>query len=236
MLLIKMITTYGTEIGENLDASLGLVISKLHELIGTIEPTITAQSDEERELIELKRQYFCLLSTIGTSNLLGVFVSEANFGGLQTVLDDLMQGCTAYTDPGSQRFAYNALVSMTKGWLGEGQGPPQGLPEGFADGFIAWLYQFPLPAAFEVPFQARFNLDDAKASEALLEMAALERACFAALGPAFEQYLTQQLPLTSLQCAPDVIVQYLEGLKSGSTPKQWKKFKSEFLKYHRNMR
>lgn len=236
MLLNRMITTYGAEIGENLDGTLGLVISKVHELIGAVEPGLTAQSDEERELADLKRQYFILLDTIVNGNLLGVFISETNFGGLQTVLDDLMQGCNAINDPASQRYAFNALVGMTKAWLGEGQGPPPGLPEGFADTFLSWLYQFPLPAAFEIPYLPRFNLDDGKSSEALQEMASLERACYAALGPSFEQFLTQMLPVTSLQCTPEVIAQYLEGLKSGSTAKQWKKFKSEFLKYHRNMR
>lgn len=236
MLLIKMITTYGTDIGEHLDGALGLVILKLHELIGSIEGSISPQSDEERELADLKRQYYCLLGTIVNTGLLGVFVSETNFGGFPTVLDDLMTGCNAAGDPAAQKMSFNAIAGMTKGWLGDGQGPAVNLPEGFADSFIGWLQQYPVPAAFEIPFQTRFNLDDAKSSEALLEMAAVERACFAALGPTFEQYLTQQLPLTSLQCTPDVIVQYLEGLKSGSTAKQWRKFKAEFLKYHRSMR
>lgn len=236
MLLIKMITTYGVEIGENLNGTLGTIIAKVHELIGVVEASLTPQSDEERELAELRRQYICMIGTVVNAHLLEVFVSETNFGMLQTILDDLMQGCLAYADPAAQRFAFSAVSGMAKSWLGEGQGPPATLPEGFADSFLTWLYQFPVVAAFEVPFNPRFNLTDAKSSEALLEMAGLERVCLTALGPQFEQYLASQLPLTSLGCTPDVVAQYLEGLKSGSPPKQWKKFKSEFISYHRNLR
>lgn len=235
MLLTKMIGTYGSEIAEVLSSQLSSVVSKVLELLAHGEATVTPQSDEERDLNDLKHNYFALLSVIGTTHLSNVFVSEANFGNLQVILDSVLQGCGALGDPISQKHAFLVLTCMVKEWLGEGQGPNPNLPEGFVDTFVTWLYTHAVPAAFEVPFSVRFNLEDAKSSEALQEMAQFERAVFNAVGASFEQYLTSQLPSTSLQCSPDVVAQYLDGLKSGSTAKQWKKFKSEFILYHRKL-
>jgi hypothetical protein len=238
MLLTKMIGTYGTEIGELLDAQMYTIITKIHELITLGEVTVTAQSDEEREWQDLKRQYFCLLGMIASNHLNFCFVSETNFGHFSMILESIMQGCGSLGDPVSQKHAFSTLTHMTKEWLvgTEGGATATALPEGFGELFVSWLYSNAIPAAFEVPFSSRFNLEDAKSLEALSEMAQFERAVFAALGDQFVQYLTSQLPVTSLQCTPDVVAQYIEGLKSGSTAKQWKKFKSEFILYHRKLR
>ena len=234
MLLTKMIGTYGSEIGEVLDSQFGTVASKVHELLAHGEATVTPQSDEERELGDLKRNYFGWMSVIASSHLNQIFISELNFGNFETILDSLMQGCGAIGDPVSQKHAFLTLIHMTKEWLGEGQGPAPG-QEAFVETFVSWLYTHPVLAAFEVPFSPRFNLEDAKSSEALQEMAQFERAVFNAIGQPFEQYLANQLPLTSLQCTPEVAAQYIEGLKSGSSVKQWRKFKAEFILYHRKL-
>lgn len=237
MLLIKMITTYGTEIGEVLDSQLSTVVLKVHELVTSGEASVTPQSDEERELGDLKRQYFLLLGTLASSHLLSILLSETNYGNLQVILDSVIQGCGAIGDPVSQKYTFGTLTSMTKEWLGEGNGPLSAvpLPEGFVDTFLSWVFHTAVPLAFEVPFLPRFNLQDAKANDALSEMGQFERALYLALGPQFEQHLLALLPSTSLHCAPDVAQQYVDGLKSGSTIKQWKKFKAEFLSYHRKL-
>lgn len=236
MLLIKMVSTYSTELGDILDGQFYTIVSKVNELLQQGGATVTPQSDEERELMQLRREYYCFLNTVAGAHLASVFISPTNIAHLQLILESLLQGCSAIGDPGSQKFAFACLGQLSKEWLGEGHGPNPALPEGFADTFLTWILQNVIPLAFEIPFNPRFNLEDARSSDALQEMAALERALYAALGPQFEQYLMAQLPVTSLQCTPDVVAQYIEGLKSGSSAKQWKKFKSEFLVYHRKLR
>lgn len=239
MLLIKMITTYGAEIGEVLDSQLSTVVLKVHELVTAGEASVTPHSEEERELGDLKRQYFLLLGTLASSSghLVSILLSETNYGNLQLILDSIIQGCGAVGDPVSQKYAFGTLTCMTKEWLGEGNGPPSTalLPDGFADTFLSWLFHTAVLASFEVPFSLRFNLEDAKANEALTEMGQFERALHLAAGPQLEQHLLALLPSTSLRCAPDVAQQYIDGLKAASTPKQWKKFKAEFIAYHRKL-
>ena len=236
MLLIKLVGTYTNEVGEHLDGQLFTIITKVNELIAHLEMTVTPQSDEERDLVEMKRQYFCFLWTLAANHLGALFISAANIANLQVILDSLLSGCSTFSDPVTQKHSFGTLAILTKEWLGEGHGPAEGLPEGFADTFLNWLYQAVLPAAFEVPVSPKFNLGDAKSSEALQEMAQLERNIAAAVGAGFDQFLTSMLPATSLQCTPEVIAQYLEGLRAQSTAKQWKKFKSEFIAYHKKER
>lgn len=228
LFLSRVIATYTNDIELVLNNEILNIFTKFHQLL-SFESSVTPLSDEERDYTILKREFYNLLQTITTQQLTPIFISQTNIGNLYDILNTLIQGCTIYKDPSSQKHCFSIWNNLVVQWLSPLTS--QNLPEGFSDTLINLILENLIPLNFEIPIDPRFNLEDAKSNEVIQEMAILERNLWSFFGDSFETFLTQFLKHSTLHFTKENISQYIIALKTSDSLKQWRKFKRQYFAF-----
>ncbi|KAG5644385.1 hypothetical protein DXG03_008613 [Asterophora parasitica] len=152
----------------------------LDQLIGPLSTHITALlsqpisgTDDERSHIDTKKAYLALLNNIMSSKLHGIFTSERNSAGFESLLDNMRRQAEDVSDSPSQKVA---LVFLNKGvsvWgQPSGDDAPSGLERGLP-GFERFIYESLVPTAFRIPSSPDFNIKDGQMMVVLHEIANL---------------------------------------------------------------
>lgn len=170
------------QIFECLDKEFMPLVSKIILLIQSNETKVTAKSEEERELLELKQLYYTFILTVVNSTHTNVLASPTNIQQLPDVLQTILQGCVLYSDLVIQKTSFIIFKQLVEQWGGGNQGEP--LP-----GFKEFIYEQLVPKLFEVPLNDSFCLEDARMSEVLAEITNLEQAILQCRGKEFESFL-----------------------------------------------
>ncbi|XP_018496397.1 exportin-T [Galendromus occidentalis] len=114
---------------------------------------------KERQM--LQRAYFNLIFAMVTSDVLADVIPNQDSQRLEQVLTTIIQGAVNLPDPVSQKTCFATLRKMVEAW---GKNSDNVV-------FMRFLYDAILPACFQAPLQASFNLDDAQTALVLSETA-----------------------------------------------------------------
>ncbi|KAF9468102.1 armadillo-type protein [Collybia nuda] len=187
---------------------IGLLIHKLQrdmfdvldQLIGPLSTHITALlsqpisgTDDQRAHIDTKKAYLALLNNIMATKLHGIFTSERNSGGFETLIESMQRLAEDVTDPPSQKVAFTFLNRCVSTWgqpSNDGQTAQDGLP-----GFERFIYEQLVPTAFRVPSLPEFNLKDGQMMVVLHEIANLLQTIVQTRGAeAYNYFISVFLP------------------------------------------
>ncbi|OJT11445.1 Exportin-T [Trametes pubescens] len=164
---------------------IGLSIHKLQEdmldvldqLIGPLSAHINgilAQpvngTDDQTMHNDTKRAYLGLLTSIISSKLHTVFVSDRNKGQLENLLESMLQLAEDPSDPASEKSAFSFFGRCVQAWA-----EPPKMPGGqqVFPGFERFIYERVIPTAFAVLSLPQFNIKDGQIVVVLQEIANL---------------------------------------------------------------
>ncbi|KAH9903044.1 ARM repeat-containing protein [Cubamyces lactineus] len=162
---------------------IGLSIHKLQEdlldvldqLIGPLSAHINgilAQpvtgTDDQVTHTDTKRAYLGLLTSIISSKLHTVFISDRNKAQLENLLESMLRLAEDPSDPASEKAAFSFLGRCTTVWAEAPKAPgsQQVLP-----GFERFIYERAVPTAFAVLSLPQFNIKDGQIVVVLQEIA-----------------------------------------------------------------
>ena len=109
----------------------------------------------------LQRAYFNFIFAMVTSDILADVIPSQDSQRLEQVLTTIVQGAVNIPDPVSQKTCFATLRKMVERW---GRNSDNVV-------FMRFLYDAILPACFQAPLQASFNLEDAQTALVLSETA-----------------------------------------------------------------
>ncbi|KAJ7650297.1 armadillo-type protein [Roridomyces roridus] len=185
---------------------IGLLIHKLQadlfpvldELIGPLSAHITrlltqpiSGTDDQRAHAETKKAYLALLNNILASKLQGVFISEKNRGGFDSLMETMISLTGDISDPASARAALVFLGRSITLWgqpvssasNGNGHVAEHSLP-----GFDRYVYERIVTSVFAIPSLPDFNLKDPGLTPVLHEIANLLQTVFKTRGTEAHEY------------------------------------------------
>ncbi|PFH52965.1 hypothetical protein AMATHDRAFT_55850 [Amanita thiersii Skay4041] len=224
---------------------IGLLIHKLQkdmfdvldQLIGPLVMHITdmlsqpiSGTDDHRAHIDTKRAYLGLLNAIMIARLEGVFTSERNMNGFQTLLGNLLQLAEDISDSASQKAAITFLGRSVSVW---GQPVTHGLGNGQMEGLLgfSFIYERLIPLAFRVPSHPDFNVKDGQMTTVLHEIAnLLQTICKTRGSEVYDFLLSVFLP--SQNWPPETALDFTTKLRDLDT-KTFRKYFTEFVRSSR---
>ncbi|KAJ6505980.1 armadillo-type protein [Mycena vulgaris] len=182
------------------------LFSVLDELIGPLSAHITglltqpiSGTDDQRVHVETKKAYLALLNNILASKLQGIFISQRNRGGFDSLMETMLRIAGDISDPPSEKAAL-VFVNRSIAIWGQpvsaetnGSGPTveqNGLP-----GFEQYIYERFVPSVFQVPSLPEFNFKDPGLTPVLHEIANVLQIVFKTRGTeAYDYFLRVFLP------------------------------------------
>jgi len=178
------------------------------------------KTELERELFEVQKTYYLMISTLLSNNLTHVLKSPTNAPHMSQILKTILQGCSEYRDLGVVKQCFIILKKLIEQWAGFDQ---NAFP-----GFNKFVYEEITPLLIREVMKPQFlKADPAGANNVLHEIVAIQKLIFQKCGPEFLTYL-QAVFLPSLGCHPDLITQYIYNLEKES-PKNFKNFFTTFI-------
>ncbi|KAH7927937.1 ARM repeat-containing protein [Leucogyrophana mollusca] len=166
---------------------IGLLIHKLQkelfdvldELIGPLSAHITqllsqpvSGTDDSMAHADTKRAYLGLLTSIMSSDLHAIFISERNKATFEPLLENMQRLAENVADPTSQKAAFAFFGRCVQVWcqpeqeaLASDRHQPQGLP-----GFERFVYDRLVPVAFAVLSSPQLNTKDGQVMMVLIEI------------------------------------------------------------------
>ncbi|KAJ7170663.1 armadillo-type protein [Mycena crocata] len=190
---------------------IGLLIHKLQtdlfnvldELISPLSAHITglltqpiSGTDDQRVHLETMKAFLALLNSVLASKLQGIFVSEKNRGGFDSLMETMLRIASDISDPVS---AKAALVFLNRSITIWGQ-PLSSATNGAAGqhslpGFEQYVYERFVTTAFRIPSLPEFNLKDPGLTPVLHEIANLLQTVFKTRGTeAYDYFVGVFLP------------------------------------------
>jgi len=125
------------------------------------QKSVTPKSEEEREVIEVKRLYYSFIHNLLTKKLIDVLTSEANSTHLQNVINIVLQGCKFYKDSKIQKNCFKIFKELISKW---------GRTNKEFDSYV--LSEF-LKTSIEVSLDKELNITDLNSLKVLKEIAQL---------------------------------------------------------------
>ncbi|PRP73955.1 exportin-T [Planoprotostelium fungivorum] len=165
-------------------------------------------SEFERDIFEVRKQYYSFVGILLNNGMCGVFRSAANVGYLNSVLQCVLQGCREYRDIQSCKSCIIIMRKFAENWIGN------------VPGFNQFLYEEYVPLIIGEPLGPNFDLNDAGVSLVITEMATSQKTLLTRCGAEFANYLNS-IYLPSIGCTPDVSREYVMRLE-GSQPKEFR--------------
>ncbi|KAF9237674.1 armadillo-type protein [Melanogaster broomeanus] len=228
---------------------IGLLIHKLQkdlfdvldELLGPLNAHIAqllsqpaTGTDDTLTHTDTKRSYLTLLTSIMSSDLHDVLISERNKSALEPLLENMCQIAQDTSDTNSQKSAFSFFGRCVQVWGNlqplspGGNAPrPQALP-----GFERFVYERLVPAAFAVLSSPQFNPKDGQMLMVLLEIANFLQVVRKTRGTeAHEFFVTVFLP--SQNWPPDTALEFTTKLRDLDN-KSFRKYFSEFVRVSRS--
>ncbi|KXH34471.1 exportin 1-like protein [Colletotrichum simmondsii] len=198
-LLDQIVFGFKTEIYNVLNMLLTPLLQRI--FAGLSEPV--TGTDDEIQLGELRREYLSFLLVILNNELQSVFISEANQGFFESLINSVITlGRTLVAENiGPSRLAFSVLARMVVVWGGpdcakiaENPEAPSGSPNPTIPGFDRFMIDRFHPLCWEVFQDPNFRPhNDAQSKQVLNEIAGLEQAIYLKTGEMFIQHLQSSL-------------------------------------------
>lgn len=148
----------------------------LDELLGPLNAHITdllsqpvTGTDDGLTHAETKRSYLGLLTSIISSEVHGVFISERNKNSLEPLLENMCRLAQDTSDPPSQKATFAFFGRAVQVWC-RPDPPRVDAQQGLA-GFERFVYERLVPTAFAVLSSPQFNPKDGQMLMVMLEIA-----------------------------------------------------------------
>ncbi|KAJ7104182.1 armadillo-type protein [Mycena belliarum] len=175
------------------------IFSVLDELIGPLSSHITglltqpiSGTDDQRVHVETKKAYLGLLNNILASKLQGIFISERNRGGFDSLMEAMLGIAGDISDPPSEKAA---LVFLSRAIAIWGQPAMSASSGNGLPGFERYIYERIVVTVFRIPSLPEFNLKDPGLTPVLHEIANLLQCIFKIRGTeAYDYFLSVFLP------------------------------------------
>ncbi|GKT47887.1 exportin-T [Colletotrichum spaethianum] len=179
-----------------------LLTPLLQRIFAGLSEPVTG-TDDEIQLGELRREYLSFLLVILNNELQSVFISEANQGFFESLINSVLTlGRTLVAENiGPSRLAFSVLSRMVVVWGGpdcakiaENPSAPSGSPNPTIPGFDRFMIDRFHPLCWEVFQDPNFRPhNDAQSKQVLNEIAGLEQAIYTKTGEMFIQHLQSSL-------------------------------------------
>lgn len=209
----------------------------LDELLGPLNAHIAnllsqpvTGTDDGLTHTETKRSYLGLLTSIISSELHGVFVSERNKNSLEPLLENMCRLAQDMSDPPSQKATFAFFGRAVQVWCRPE--PRRGdVQQGLA-GFERFVYERLIPTAFAVLSSPQFNIKDGQMVTVMLEIANFLQVVYSTRkAEAHEFFVSVFLP--SQGCPPHTAMEFASKLRD-LDGKGFRKYFTEFVRSSRS--
>ncbi|KAH7913226.1 armadillo-type protein [Hygrophoropsis aurantiaca] len=228
---------------------IGLLIHKLQrelfevldELIGPLSAHIIqllsqpiSGTDDSVTYTDIKRAYLGLLTSIMSSDLHDIFISERNKSTFESLLESMRRFAEEVSDPGSQKTAFAFFGRCVHVWCQPASETPgstgqesQALP-----GFEQYIYNRLLPVAFSVLSSPQFNIKDPQMSMVLNEIGSFLQTVMKTRGQECSNFFISVF-LPSQNWPQDMAVDFTSKLRELDN-KAFRKYFTEFVRASRS--
>ncbi|KAF9428077.1 pre-tRNA nuclear export protein [Podila epigama] len=207
-------------------------------------------TDEAVALVELRKSYLAFLMGLFSSELEDVLIAGSNGTYLFTILQSVLHFAKDLSDVPVCRMAWGFFLKAVNSWGAQGKTPGSPAANGSgveanggnvvnakggrleAPGFRQFMYEHILRNTFEVPMQAKFDLQDGQSMLVLGEISGLQKAMYLKQGQELVNYLSQVF-LPSMNCPPEIAQEYVQALQQLDA-KQFKKYFQTFIQKSRS--
>ncbi|KAL5624110.1 hypothetical protein BROUX41_004170 [Berkeleyomyces rouxiae] len=188
----QLMHNFKGEILEILNVLLVPLVQRIHTAL--YEPV--AGTDDEIQLLELRREYLAFFQVILNNGLESVFISEKNQHFFETIISSILSIARSLgQDVGQSRLGFNVMTRMTQIWGGpdlttisDPPTAPSGAPSPTIPGFDSFLMERFHTVGWEVVQDANFRPDtDAQQRQLLNEIISLEQTIYLKIGEAYIQ-------------------------------------------------
>ncbi|KAF2234306.1 Xpo1-domain-containing protein [Viridothelium virens] len=232
-LLDQVVFGFKTEIYAILDSLLTPLLQRV--FAGLAEPT--TGTDDEIQLVELKREYLNFLLIVLHNDLAAVFISSTNQPIFDTIITTLEHFSRDSNDYSTARLALSVVDRMCLTWGGPDVSSSYSKPNTTQPkatvsspnlpGFDNFMLSRFSPLTWALLSSPSFNAKDPQARQVLGEIANLQQNILVKTG---DQYLTwlKDVELKNLGVGPDVVEEYLRAL-AGMDMKAFRGFLTAFV-------
>jgi exportin-T len=232
-LLDQVVFGFKSEIFEVLNLLLTPLLQRI--FAGLAEPV--SGTDDEIQLVELRREYLSFIQVILNNGLEGVLISDTNQGSFESMILSILEVAKTLDNSnlGPSRIAFTVMIKISTIWGGPDVATISNeptAPTGAATPSIPGFDQFMLDrfhtTCWEVLQNPAFQpSQDAQAKQVLNEIAGLEQVIYTKTGDAFIQHLQTSL-------FPQMGINGDEFLRSLTTSTDKKGFASHLQKLLKN--
>jgi exportin-T len=232
-LLDQVVFGFKSEIFEVLNLLLTPLLQRI--FAGLAEPV--SGTDDEIQLVELRREYLSFIQVILNNGLEGVLISDTNQGSFESMILSILEVAKTLDNSnlGPSRIAFTVMIKISTIWGGPDVATISNeptAPTGAATPSIPGFDQFMLDrfhtTCWEVLQNPAFQpSQDAQAKQVLNEIAGLEQIIYTKTGDAFIQHLQTSL-------FPQMGINGDEFLRSLTTSTDKKGFASHLQKLLKN--
>ncbi|KZF25065.1 Xpo1-domain-containing protein [Xylona heveae TC161] len=219
-LLDQIVYGFKGEIYNVLDSLLTPLLQRVFS--GLAEPT--SGTDDEVQLVELRRAYLNSLLIILNNDLSAVLVSNANQQTFETVITTLEHFTRDVTDFPTAKLAFGVLSRMCTVWGGpdlaipsfppaDPSTPTVTSPAPTFPGFDHFMMTKFSPLCWSLPTNPAFDPKDPQGRQVLGEIAQLQRTILSKTGTDFLAYL-REVELRGLGIEGDPAEEYLRALST----------------------
>ncbi|MBW0473648.1 hypothetical protein O181_013363 [Austropuccinia psidii MF-1] len=211
----QLVHKYKENFGELLDSLLIPLVSKI---IFFLDQPITGTDDVVCQS-ELRRGYFQLFSSIISSQLHPIFISQNNRPHLETIfktiVDQIQSKDVLVPD---LRYGFGALKNFCSVWLK----PIHSTVPSPVEGFELFLYNQVIPLCFAVPSRLPFDWSDAESYLVLTEITTILKIVLTVREDEFVNFLTNSF-FPSISCPSEKGGTLIKGLREASDSKPTRK-------------
>jgi hypothetical protein len=169
---------------------------------------LSPNSEEEREVLTLRRNYYVFIHTIATSKCEDIFISPLNVDHFENILNSVREGCLFYPDPTVQLKTFSIFRRLCA------------TPLALNSVFSFFLFDNIIPLLFEVSLNKSFNLNDANTVHVLTEICNIIVEANRKYGPPFVVYLKDKV-FVRLSCPSDFIATFINHINSAQNLKNF---------------
>eukprot|EP01126_Amoeba_proteus_P054254 TRINITY_DN6667_c0_g1_i5.p1 TRINITY_DN6667_c0_g1~~TRINITY_DN6667_c0_g1_i5.p1 ORF type:complete len:980 (-),score=177.52 TRINITY_DN6667_c0_g1_i5:39-2918(-) len=192
LLINQIMSTFKEQATETIHQLFLPIVHHMINLCNKLNQNASPHSEEERELLALKRNYYNFIHTLVVNKLGKVLIFPTIFPFIHETFNMILGGCTNYGDPTSQQRCWTIFRKLTGLWAGT------------QAEFTQFLYDKVISTAFEVSFSPWLNLTDPSCNNVLLEISHFLVDVHGKSGNNFLQYLTVVL-LPTMNTSPEFV-------------------------------
>lgn len=189
-----------------------------------LNQTVTG-TDDAVQKSELQKAYMTLLSSMVTSGMGSVFISEKNGAQLEALLQSIVFYSTN-SDAQCQRTAFAILHRLVSAWGGSSDEAAKESSTALP-GFERFIYESLIGLIFEAPAKESFDFRDAQHQIVLGEIANLAKTIYTKRGEEMINYLLQ-IYFPGINCPPELAHDFCQNLKTLEA-KPFKKYLEAFI-------